>query len=99
MLKFHPITAFIKMHANFQKKFLIRVFRFKYIFPIKYKIHILDLMFLPKNSVPFEGLYYSRANNLVGADRTARMRRLICAFCCLHATKSRFPQQGTYQMG
>ena len=58
MLKFHPITAFMKMHANFQKIFLIRVFWFKYIFPIKYKIHILDLMLLPKNSVSFEGLYY-----------------------------------------
>ena len=34
-------------------------FGFKYIFPIKYKIRILDLMLLPKNSVPFEGLYYS----------------------------------------
>ena len=29
---------------------------FKYVFPIKIKIkiRILDLMFLPKNSVPFE---------------------------------------------
>ena len=34
-------------------------FWFKYIFPIQYKIRILDLMLLPKNSVPFEGLYYS----------------------------------------
>ena len=59
MLKFHPITAFMKMHANFPKIFLIRVFLFKYIFPVKYKIRILDLMLLPKNSVPFEGLYYS----------------------------------------
>ena len=60
MLKFHPITAFMKMHANFQKIFSIRVFWFRYIFPIKYKIPILDLMLLPKkNSVPFEGLNYS----------------------------------------
>ena len=28
-------------------------------FLIKFKIYILDLMLLPKNSVPFEGLYYS----------------------------------------
>ena len=56
MLKFHPITAFIKMHANFQKIFLIRAFWFRYIFPIKYKIRIIDLMLLPKSSVPFEGL-------------------------------------------
>ena len=56
MLKFHHITAFMKMHANFQKIFLIRVFWFEYMFPIKYKIHILNLMLLPKNSVPFEGL-------------------------------------------
>ena len=64
MLKFHPITAFVKMHANFQKIFLIRVFWIKYIFLIKYKIRILDLMLLPKNSVPFEGLYYSYTNTL-----------------------------------
>ena len=38
-----------------KKYFLIRVFWFKYIFPIKYKIRTLDLMLLPKNSVPFEG--------------------------------------------
>ena len=44
MLKFHPITAFMKMHANFKKMFLIRV-------PIKFKIRILDLMLLSKNSV------------------------------------------------
>ena len=31
----------------------------EHIFPIKFKIRILDLMLLPKNSVPFEGLYYS----------------------------------------
>ena len=46
-------------HANFKKIFLIRVFWFKYIFTIKLKIRILDLMLLPKTSVPFEGLYYS----------------------------------------
>ena len=61
LLKFHPITAFMKMRANFQKIILIKVFWFKYIFPIKYKIRILDLMLLPKNSVPFEWLYYSGA--------------------------------------
>ena len=38
---------------------MIRVFWFKYIFPIKFKIRILDLMLMPKNSVPFEGQYYS----------------------------------------
>ena len=40
-----------------QKIFLIRVFWLKYIFRIKFKIPILDLMLMPKNSVPFEGLY------------------------------------------
>ena len=65
ILKFHPITAFMKMHANFQKIFLIRVFWLKYIFPIKYKIRILDLMLLPKNSVPFEGLYYSSLSHKI----------------------------------
>ena len=60
MLKCQPITAFMKTHANFKKIFFIRVFfLFKYIFPIKFKIRILDLMLLPKNSVPFEGQYYS----------------------------------------
>ena len=54
----------MKMHASFQNIFLIRVFWFKYIFPIKYKIRILDLMLLPKNSVPFEGLYYSSIGHL-----------------------------------
>ena len=44
---------------NFQNIFLIRDFWFRYIFPIKYKIRFIDLMLLPKNSVPFEGLYYS----------------------------------------
>ena len=47
MLKCHPITAFMKTHANFKKKFPIRVFGFKYIFPIKFKNRILDLMLLP----------------------------------------------------
>ena len=71
MLKFHPITAFMKMHANFQKIFLVRAFCFNFIFQIKYKIRILDLMLLPKNSVPFEGVYYS--------NRLFEIIRLSCA--------------------
>ena len=59
MLKFHPITAFMKMYTNFKKMLLVRVFWLKYIFRIKFKISTLDLMLLPKNSFPFEGLYYS----------------------------------------
>ena len=59
MLKFHPITAFMKTYTNFKNIFLVWAFWFKYIFQIKFKITILDLMLLPKNSVPFEGLYYS----------------------------------------
>ena len=59
MLNCHPITAFLKTHANLKKIFLIRVLWFKYIFPIKFEISILDLMLLPKNSVPFEGIIYS----------------------------------------
>ena len=54
MLKFHTIAAF-----KLQKIFLVRVFWLKYIFRIKLEIPILDLMLLPKNSVPFEGIYYS----------------------------------------
>ena len=67
MLKFHPITAIMKMHANFQKIFLIRVFWFKYIFPIKYKIHILDLMLLPNKSaagsIPCHGIFKCKENH------------------------------------
>ena len=58
MLKLHHIPAFMKTYTNFQKK-LVRVFWLKYIFRIKLKIPILDLMILPKDSVPFEGLYSS----------------------------------------
>ena len=68
MLKFHPIIVCMKMHANFQKIFLTRVMWFKYIFPIKYKIRILDLMLLLKNSVPFEGLYYSKYISYASED-------------------------------
>ena len=55
MLKFHPIPAFMKTHTNFKKQFLVRVFLLKFIFRIKFKIPISDLMLLPENSVPFEG--------------------------------------------
>ena len=62
MFKCHPITEFMKTHAKFKKKkkFWLGFFGFKYIFPNKFKIGILDLMLLPKNSVTFEGQYYSR---------------------------------------
>ena len=59
MLKFHPITAFMKMYANFKNLVLIFFFLFKYISPIKFKIFILDQMLLLKNSAPFEGLHYT----------------------------------------
>ena len=59
MLKFHLIPAFMKTYTNFKKIFLVRVFWLKYIFRIKLKIPILELILLPKNSVPFEGLYSS----------------------------------------
>ena len=82
MLKFHPISAFMKMHANFQKNY-IRVFWFKYRFPIKYKIRILDLMLFPKNSVPFEGLYYSSYLQLLntGEARKTPLCRFLCTMC------------------
>ena len=57
MLKFHLNPAFMKTYTNFKKIFLIRVFWLKYIFRIEFKIPILDLMLLPKDSVLFEGLY------------------------------------------
>ena len=47
----------MKKVYKLQKNILVRVSRFEYIFEIKFKIPILDLMFLPKSSVPFEGIY------------------------------------------
>ena len=44
----------MRTHANF-KKILIRVFWFKYKFPIKIKIRILDLMLLPKTVFHLKG--------------------------------------------
>ena len=55
MLKLHPIPAFMKTYTNFKKYFWLGLFWLKYIFRIKFKIPILDLMILQKNSVPFEG--------------------------------------------
>ena len=48
MLKYRPVTAFMKIHANFKNIFLIRFLWFKCIFAIKFKIRILDLMLLQK---------------------------------------------------
>ena len=59
-VKIHPIPAFMKTYLNFKKIFLVGCFfSLKYISRIKFKIPILDLMLLPKNSVPFEGIYYN----------------------------------------
>ena len=55
MLKFHPITAFIKTYTNIKKIFLARVSWLKYIFRIKFKIPILDLMLLPKTVFHLKG--------------------------------------------
>ena len=43
----------MKTYTNFKKYFWLGL---KYTFQIKFKILILDLMLLPKNRVPFEGL-------------------------------------------
>ena len=51
----------MKSYTNFNFFFLIRVFGLDLFFLITFKVPILDLMLLLKNSVPFEGLYYSRA--------------------------------------
>ena len=54
----------MKTYTNFKKTFFWLVFFWlKYIFRIKFKIPILDLMLLPKNCVPFEGLYSSRLSD------------------------------------
>ena len=61
-LKNVKIPSYPSIYENvykLQKIFLVRGFWLKYIFRIKFKIPILDLMLLPNNSVPFEGLYSS----------------------------------------
>ena len=73
MLKSHPIPAFMKTYTNFKKIFLVRVFCLKYIFRIEFEIPILDLMLLPKNSVPFEGLYTSNAVRVMEASCMIRL--------------------------
>ena len=75
MLKFHPIPAFMKTFTNFKKYFWLGYFWLKYIFRIKFKFPILDLMLLSKNSVPFEGLYSSNISFLANGD-----------FCCMMIT-------------
>ena len=70
MLTSHSITAFMKTHACKLQKKLIMFFWFKYIFQIKFKIRILDLMSLPKNSVPFEGLYYGSESEAISINLT-----------------------------
>ena len=49
----------MKTYTNFKEIFLVRVFWLKFIFRITFKIPILDLMLLAKDSAPFEGLYSS----------------------------------------
>ena len=58
LLKVHPITGFMKMYSNLKKCFDI-FFWFKYTFLTEFKVRIFDKTLLPKNSVSFEGLYYS----------------------------------------
>ena len=58
-VQFHPITAFVIMYANFKNIFLISVFWFKYIFPIKFQIPIFDKLLFKKNSVSFEVVHDS----------------------------------------
>ena len=55
----------MKTYTKFKKIFLVRVFWLKYIFQIKFKIPILDLMLLQKNSVPFEWLYSSSSSTVI----------------------------------
>ena len=66
MLKFHPIPAFMKAYTNFKNIFLVRVFWLKYIFRIKLKIPILDLMLLPKTVFHLKGytpvMYYNHSS-------------------------------------
>ena len=59
---------------------MIRVSMFKYVFPIKIKIkiRILDLMFLPKNSVPFERIYYS--SEVIQTEHQCCEKKIIHCF-------------------
>ena len=86
MLKIHLITAFMKTYAKLKK--MIKVFCFEYIFLIKSKICILDLMLLPKNSVPFEGLYYSNTRRQSCIAVLCSLRNMLPkgAYCvhCIH---------------
>ena len=68
MLKFHPIIVCMKMHANFQKIFRLGLCGLNIYFQFIYKIRNLDLMLLLKNSVPFEGLYYSKYISYASGD-------------------------------
>ena len=45
----------MKTYTNFKKIFWVRVFCLKYIFRIKFKILILDLMLLPKTVFNLKG--------------------------------------------
>ena len=48
MLKFHPITVFMKTCTNFKKKIFGQGFQFKLsFFLIKFKISSLDVLLLP----------------------------------------------------
>ena len=47
-------------------------------FPIKFKIHILDLMLLPKDSVPFEGQYYSNWIFPMHIDTISMELSIVC---------------------
>ena len=90
MLKFHPIPAFMKTYTNFKKIFLIRVFWLKYIFRIKFKIRILDLILL---RVPFKGLYSSNMNYCTN-QKKEKMAGLVLysvcpSVCLLSVSKKR----------
>ena len=95
MLKCHPITTFMKTHANIKKIFLIRVFWFKCIFPIKSKIRILDLMLLPKNSVPFEGLHYSNSSLARNINAAKPLSASSICYIMLLLSQINFSKQST----
>ena len=71
-IKSVKIPSYPSIYENvykLQKIFLVRVFWLKYIFQIIFKILTLDLMLLPKNSVPFEGIYYSNDCRLMASTK------------------------------
>ena len=74
------------VYTNLKQIFLVRVYWFKYIFRIKFKFPILDLMLLPKTSVPFEGLNSSSSKFTAGSKIAANLTVYRCSKIVVNLT-------------